>query len=170
MESRLVVHDRARGRRSRGDDLPQLRKRQRVQSKLPLLSSLGFPHMLQNANPRFVHPPSHVAICLHLFRFPQGNCCHTLSRILICFPDHLPCHIGLFIAVILPLLRFQKMAHIIDDKSEHCIPFLLERIKASHAAHQAAGTIPPPFFLGLNGVQGAGKTTLVGTRCRFYTP
>ncbi|KAF2431336.1 P-loop containing nucleoside triphosphate hydrolase protein [Tothia fuscella] len=46
---------------------------------------------------------------------------------------------------------------IIDDKSEHCIPFLLERLEN----HQK--TEDRPFFLGLNGVQGAGKSTLVST-------
>lgn len=45
---------------------------------------------------------------------------------------------------------------IIDDKSPHCIPFILERLKI----HQAKDG-GKPFFIGLNGVQGAGKTTLV---------
>jgi hypothetical protein len=35
---------------------------------------------------------------------------------------------------------------IVDDKSEHCIPFILDKIKAHHDYH---------------GIQGAGKTTLV---------
>ncbi|OOF91335.1 hypothetical protein ASPCADRAFT_211165 [Aspergillus carbonarius ITEM 5010] len=52
------------------------------------------------------------------------------------------------------------MPEIIDDKSQHCIPFLLERLKAHQARHPAN---TPPFFLGLNGVQGAGKTVLVST-------
>ncbi|KAF2091912.1 P-loop containing nucleoside triphosphate hydrolase protein [Saccharata proteae CBS 121410] len=51
------------------------------------------------------------------------------------------------------------MAAIVDDKSPHCIPFILDRL-AVHRATSAA-----PFFLGLNGVQGAGKTTLVSTLC-----
>ena len=54
------------------------------------------------------------------------------------------------------------MSHIIDDKSEHCIPFILERIEVHRQQYQALGETPPPFFVGLNGVQGAGKTTLVG--------
>jgi pantothenate kinase-related protein Tda10 len=47
---------------------------------------------------------------------------------------------------------------IIDDKSEHCIPFLLKRLEGHHQKH---GKNAMPFFLGLNGIQGAGKTTLV---------
>ena len=45
---------------------------------------------------------------------------------------------------------------IVDDKSPICIPFILSRLKKHQA--QAADK---PFFIGLNGVQGAGKTTLV---------
>jgi D-glycerate 3-kinase len=54
------------------------------------------------------------------------------------------------------------MPEIIDDKSEHCIPFILERIKQHCNQYEAKNETPPPFFVGLNGVQGAGKTTLVG--------
>ncbi|KAJ5632349.1 hypothetical protein N7490_008688 [Penicillium lividum] len=50
---------------------------------------------------------------------------------------------------------------IVDDKSQHCIPFLLERLR-THTARYRDGNAPP-FFLGLNGVQGAGKTVLVST-------
>jgi D-glycerate 3-kinase len=45
---------------------------------------------------------------------------------------------------------------IIDDKSLHCIPFILDRLALHQAVHPSL-----PFFIGLNGVQGAGKTTLV---------
>ncbi|KAL4942079.1 hypothetical protein BDV06DRAFT_212122 [Aspergillus oleicola] len=55
------------------------------------------------------------------------------------------------------------MPEIFDDKSEHCIPFLLARLKAHQAAHGNDPATTPPFFLGLNGVQGAGKTVLVST-------
>lgn len=48
----------------------------------------------------------------------------------------------------------------LDDKSEHCIPFILERLQV-HRKKYADDQDAPPFFLGLNGVQGAGKTTLV---------
>ncbi|KAH7031208.1 D-glycerate 3-kinase [Microdochium trichocladiopsis] len=60
---------------------------------------------------------------------------------------------------------------IIDDKSPICIPFILERFKLhqqrqqqSLAANTAPTPNPPPvkpFIVGLNGVQGVGKTTLV---------
>lgn len=45
---------------------------------------------------------------------------------------------------------------IIDDKSPVCIPFILSQLQS----HQATNPTKP-FFIGLNGVQGAGKTTLV---------
>lgn len=45
---------------------------------------------------------------------------------------------------------------IIDDKSPICIPFILSRLKEYQAQNPDR-----PFFIGLNGVQGAGKTTLV---------
>ena len=53
------------------------------------------------------------------------------------------------------------MPEIVDDKSEHCIPFILERLKQHREQYESKGETTPPFFLGLNGVQGAGKTTLV---------
>lgn len=53
------------------------------------------------------------------------------------------------------------MPEILDDKSEYFIPFILERLEVHRKRHSTEQN-PPPFFLGLNGVQGAGKTTLVG--------
>ncbi|CAG8006267.1 unnamed protein product [Penicillium salamii] len=50
------------------------------------------------------------------------------------------------------------MPEIVDDKSQHCIPFLLERLRIHTDRHRGN---TPPFFIGLNGVQGAGKTVLV---------
>lgn len=47
---------------------------------------------------------------------------------------------------------------IVDDKSPICVPFIRERLRA----HQESGTTRP-FIIGLNGVQGVGKTTLVQT-------
>ncbi|GAB1728918.1 hypothetical protein NU195Hw_g4950t2 [Hortaea werneckii] len=55
------------------------------------------------------------------------------------------------------------MPEIIDDKSEHCVPFILHHIKQHRDHYTTRGQTPPPFFIGLNGVQGAGKTTLVTT-------
>lgn len=54
------------------------------------------------------------------------------------------------------------MAQILDDKSEHCIPFIVDRLAEHKDTYHKAGKDAPPFFIGLNGVQGAGKTTLVG--------
>jgi len=45
---------------------------------------------------------------------------------------------------------------IIDDKSPHCIPFIVSQL-----SNHRASSPNTPFFIGLNGVQGAGKTTLV---------
>lgn len=45
----------------------------------------------------------------------------------------------------------------LDDKSEHCIPFILERLSDK----KKDGASQEPLLLGLNGAQGSGKTTLV---------
>ncbi|KAK6585282.1 hypothetical protein PZA11_002009 [Diplocarpon coronariae] len=45
---------------------------------------------------------------------------------------------------------------ILDDKSPHCIPFILTLLSQHRSKHRSK-----PFIIGLNGVQGAGKTTLV---------
>ncbi|CAG7923691.1 unnamed protein product [Penicillium olsonii] len=50
------------------------------------------------------------------------------------------------------------MPEIVDDKSQFCIPFLLDRLHIHTDRHRGN---TPPFFIGLNGVQGAGKTVLV---------
>ncbi|KAF3767398.1 P-loop containing nucleoside triphosphate hydrolase protein [Cryphonectria parasitica EP155] len=49
-------------------------------------------------------------------------------------------------------------SRMVDDKSPKCIPFILERLKAHQASSEGAKR---PFIIGLNGVQGVGKTTLV---------
>lgn len=59
---------------------------------------------------------------------------------------------------------------IVDDKSPICIPFILKRLgerqRIQHLNSKqhlsAESGKPPPFVIGLNGVQGVGKTTLVG--------
>ncbi|KAM5491675.1 putative glycerate 3-kinase [Microsporum audouinii] len=51
---------------------------------------------------------------------------------------------------------------IVDDKSEHCISFLLKLLESHGLKHGDDGNAPP-FFVGLNGIQGAGKTVLVST-------
>ena len=48
------------------------------------------------------------------------------------------------------------MPEIVDDKSEHCISFILEWLKI-----RRSGSEEVPFFVGINGAQGSGKTTLV---------
>jgi D-glycerate 3-kinase len=47
---------------------------------------------------------------------------------------------------------------IIDDKSPICIPFILDQLQEYTVSAKADGK---PFIIGLNGVQGVGKTTLV---------
>ncbi|KAI0860654.1 putative Uridine/cytidine kinase [Xylaria cubensis] len=49
-------------------------------------------------------------------------------------------------------------ADIYDDKSPICVPFITERLQL----HITSGSTRP-FIIGLNGVQGVGKTTLVRT-------
>jgi D-glycerate 3-kinase len=44
-------------------------------------------------------------------------------------------------------------ASFVDDKTPLCVPFILEHL-ANHSSDR-------PFVIGLNGIQGAGKTTLV---------
>jgi D-glycerate 3-kinase len=48
----------------------------------------------------------------------------------------------------------------VDDKSPICIPFLLERL-AQYREQNAGNSDSKPFIVGINGVQGVGKTTLV---------
>ena len=69
-----------------------------------------------------------------------------------------------------------KPSTIVDDKSPICIPFILSRLReerpsffstlpSSADANEGGGgrqqRSEPPFIVGLNGVQGVGKTTLV---------
>ncbi|KAL1843315.1 hypothetical protein VTJ49DRAFT_2132 [Mycothermus thermophilus] len=52
---------------------------------------------------------------------------------------------------------------IIDDKTPLCVPFILDRLAEFDREHANITSFSPPrpFILGLNGVQGVGKTTLV---------
>ncbi|KAK9370373.1 P-loop containing nucleoside triphosphate hydrolase protein [Lipomyces kononenkoae] len=52
------------------------------------------------------------------------------------------------------------MTAIIDDKAPTCIPFILTKLR-DHQNSNGGPNSAPPFFIGLNGVQGVGKTTLV---------
>jgi D-glycerate 3-kinase len=52
------------------------------------------------------------------------------------------------------------MPEIQDDKAQHVVPFVLHLLSAYQQQHSKTSN-PPPFFIGLNGVQGAGKTVLV---------
>ncbi|KAF4126823.1 D-glycerate 3-kinase [Geosmithia morbida] len=50
------------------------------------------------------------------------------------------------------------MTTFVDDKTPICVPFILEHVKAHQ---QSSSDGHRPFIIGLNGIQGAGKTTLV---------
>ena len=49
------------------------------------------------------------------------------------------------------------MSGVVDDKSDYCLPFILDCIskKPSDDTYQS------PIFIGVNGAQGSGKSTLV---------
>ncbi|TQV98883.1 hypothetical protein V2A60_007417 [Cordyceps javanica] len=54
----------------------------------------------------------------------------------------------------------------VDDKAPICVPFILEHLAAHRARHandagHSLQVTTPPLVVGLNGIQGAGKTTLV---------
>lgn len=49
---------------------------------------------------------------------------------------------------------------VVDDKSPICIPFILERLAEYRKQHEGTSSTRP-FIVGINGVQGVGKTTLV---------
>jgi len=61
------------------------------------------------------------------------------------------------------------MSEIEDDKSQFCLPFILERLEV-HGRQHEGDEDAPPFFLGLNGVQGAGKTVLVTPTLQLKYP
>ncbi|MCJ1260327.1 hypothetical protein MMC22_000187 [Lobaria immixta] len=51
----------------------------------------------------------------------------------------------------------------VDDKSNHCISFILERLQIHQQKWKNESSRTPPLFVGVNGSQGAGKTTLVSS-------
>ncbi|KAF7956821.1 hypothetical protein EAE96_004147 [Botrytis aclada] len=53
---------------------------------------------------------------------------------------------------------------IIDDKTPHILPFILHYLTLHQKTHPTR-----PFIIGLNGIQGAGKTTLVNTLYEILT-
>ncbi|KAF7558397.1 hypothetical protein G7046_g5767 [Stylonectria norvegica] len=81
-------------------------------------------------------------------------------------PTSIASHLhGIAIAITLPLPRTPSAVALAltmppskfhDDKTPICVPFILKHLRA----HQAQAP-DRPFVIGLNGIQGAGKTTLV---------
>jgi D-glycerate 3-kinase len=57
----------------------------------------------------------------------------------------------------IPAAQGATTTTIVDDKSMICIPFILNLLQQHRAQHGDER----PFIIGLNGVQGVGKTTLV---------
>ena len=55
------------------------------------------------------------------------------------------------------------MSQVVDDKSKHVIPFILEQLEVHERKYSDHERVPA-LFIGLNGVQGSGKTTLVRDR------
>lgn len=51
----------------------------------------------------------------------------------------------------------------VNDRSAICIAFILRHLEA----HRRVST--RPFFIGLNGIQGAGKTTLVRSTIQYFS-
>lgn len=54
------------------------------------------------------------------------------------------------------------MSFVVDDKSAYCMPFLQRCLNVHLHAAEATAELAAPLFVGLQGIQGAGKTTLVG--------
>lgn len=51
------------------------------------------------------------------------------------------------------------MSEVVDDKSDCCILFILDCISKKSSTN----TYRSPVFIGVNGAQGSGKSTLVST-------
>lgn len=48
-----------------------------------------------------------------------------------------------------------------EEADFHCIPFIMKNLHLHRLKHSSSGRAAPPFFVGVNGMQGVGKTTLV---------
>lgn len=55
-----------------------------------------------------------------------------------------------------------------DDKAQHAIPFILSLLSQHHNMHSKSAN-PPPFFVGLSGIEGVGKSVLVDILKRKLT-
>lgn len=80
-----------------------------------------------------------------------GCDCTTCIALLYCLPIHDCCKVNKVHA---------KMVDVLDDKSEHCMTFILDCVKK-----RSMGTQETPLFIAVNGAQGSGKTTLVSVVC-----
>lgn len=48
-----------------------------------------------------------------------------------------------------------------EEADIHCIPFIMKNLHLHRLKYSSSGRAAPPFFVGVNGMQGVGKTTLV---------
>ncbi|KAK9450523.1 P-loop containing nucleoside triphosphate hydrolase protein [Limtongia smithiae] len=59
------------------------------------------------------------------------------------------------------IIFYAQMSTFVDDKSPVCIPFILGQYTKHVEEYKLKNLDIPPFFIGINGLQGVGKTTLV---------
>ena len=60
-----------------------------------------------------------------------------------------------------------------EDTETHCIPFIIKNLLLHRLKYSSSGRAAPPLFVGVNGMQGVGKTTLVSlftSRSQFRAP
>ena len=48
-----------------------------------------------------------------------------------------------------------------EEADIHCIPFIIKNLHLHRLKYSSSGKAAPPLFVGVNGMQGVGKTTLV---------
>lgn len=53
-----------------------------------------------------------------------------------------------------------------EDAEDHCIPFILKNLHLHRSKYSSSGRAAPALFVGVNGMQGVGKTTLVSSEAR----